>query len=72
MAEAAVTSKGQITIPADIRRAMGLKAKDRVVFTVLPDGTAVMRAKTKSAKDLAGFLTPKSKKRVPTKDLGYS
>ena len=52
MAEAAVTSKGQITIPADIRRAMGIKAKDRVVFTVMPDGTTVMRAKTKSIASL--------------------
>ena len=72
MAEAAVTSKGQITIPADIRKAMGLKEKDRVVFTLLPDGTTVMRAKTQSARDLAGILKRKSKKRVPTKDLGYS
>ena len=72
MAEAAVTSKGQITIPADIRKAMGLQEKDRVVFTVLPDGTTVMRAKTRSAKDLAGKLKSRSKKRVPTKDLGYN
>ena len=56
MAEAAVTSKGQITIPADIRRAMGLKTKDRVVFTVMPDGTTVMRAKTKSISSLKGTL----------------
>jgi hypothetical protein len=48
---------------------MGLKAKVRVVFTLLPDGTTVMRAKSKSAKDLASFLKPKSGKGVPTKDL---
>ena len=65
MAEAAVTSKGQITIPADIRRAMGLKAKDRVVFTVMPDGTTVMRAKTKSLADMKGTLKKPNKKRVP-------
>ncbi|XOV83674.1 MAG: AbrB/MazE/SpoVT family DNA-binding domain-containing protein [bacterium] len=56
MAEAAVTSKGQITIPADVRKAMGLKNKDRVVFTVLPDGTTIMRAKTKSITELEGIL----------------
>lgn len=62
MAEAAVTSKGQITIPADIRRAMGLKTKDRVVFTVMPDGTTVMRAKTKSIASLKGMLKNSGKK----------
>jgi len=56
MAEATVTSKGQITIPAEIRSAMGLKAQDRVVFTLMPDGTTVMRAKTKSIKGLKGML----------------
>jgi AbrB family looped-hinge helix DNA binding protein len=62
MTEAAVTSKGQITIPADIRRAMGLKAKDRVVFTVMPDGTTVMRPKTRSIVSLKGMLKNPGKK----------
>ena len=68
MTEAAVTSKGQITIPADIRRAMGLKTKDRVVFTVMPDGTTVMRAKTKNITSLKGKLAHQGK-RVPVSAL---
>lgn len=56
MSEAAVTSKGQITIPLQVREAMGLQAQDRVLFTVLPDGTTVMRAKTRKLSDLAGSL----------------
>ena len=56
MSEATVTTKGQVTIPADIRKAMGLKAQDRVVFTPLLDGTVVMRAKTRSMNDLKGML----------------
>ena len=71
MAEAAVTSKGQITIPVEIRRAMGLQSQDRVVFTMLPNGTTVMRAKTKSIRDVAGVLEPGSKKRVPTDKLSF-
>lgn len=62
MAEAAVTSKGQITIPTSIRKAMGLKAKDRVVFTVMPDGTTVMRAKTRDIASLAGSIRKPAKK----------
>jgi AbrB family looped-hinge helix DNA binding protein len=68
MAEAAVTSKGQITIPVDVRQAMGLHPQDRVVFTVMPDGTTVMRAKTRSLKDLVGALRGRSKK-VPVKSM---
>ena len=71
MAEAAVTSKGQITIPADIRRAMGIKAKDRVVFTVMPDGTTVMRAKTKSVTSLKGVLKNPGKK-VPVSSMRHT
>jgi AbrB family looped-hinge helix DNA binding protein len=70
MAEAAVTSKGQITIPAEIRSAMGLKAQDRVVFTLMPDGTTVMRAKTKSIKNLKGMLKNPGR-RVPVGDMRH-
>jgi AbrB family looped-hinge helix DNA binding protein len=68
MAEAAVTSKGQITIPADVRRAMGLHPQDRVVFTVMPDGTTVMRAKTRSLPELVGTLK-RRRKSVRVKDM---
>jgi AbrB family looped-hinge helix DNA binding protein len=70
MAEAAVTSKGQITIPAEIRSAMGLKAQDRVVFTLMPDGTTVMRAKTRSIKSLKGMLKNPGR-RVPVRDMRH-
>jgi len=70
MAEASITSKGQITIPAEIRRKMNLNPNDRVVFTLLPNGTTVMRPKNRLVKELAGSLKSKTgKKRVATKDL---
>ena len=56
MSEATVTSKGQVTIPADIRKALGLSPGERVVFTRLEDGTTVMRAKTRSILQLKGLL----------------
>jgi AbrB family looped-hinge helix DNA binding protein len=63
MSEATMTSKGQVTIPADIRKALGLSAGERVVFTRLEDGTTVMRAKTRSILDLKAMLKSKRGKR---------
>ena len=68
MAEAAVTSKGQITIPAEIRKQMNLRPQDKVVFTLLPNGTTVMRAKNRSVTSLAGTIES-TKKRIAIKDM---
>ncbi len=58
MSDATLTSKGQITIPANIRKALRLSTGERVVFTQLDDGTVIMRAKTRSILDLKGLLQP--------------
>jgi AbrB family looped-hinge helix DNA binding protein len=70
MSEATVTSKGQITIPVDIRQSLGLQAQDRVTFTPMPDGTVVLRAKTKSILDLRGLLQPVPGLVVSVDDMG--
>lgn len=57
MSEAKLNNKGQITIPADIRRGLGLTAHDRLTFTLMPDGVVLLRAKKKSILDLKGMLT---------------
>jgi AbrB family looped-hinge helix DNA binding protein len=62
MSEATLTSKGQVTIPAEIRKALGLTAGERIVFTQLDDGTTVMRAKTRSIVDLKGILKSRAAK----------
>ena len=71
MSEATMTSKGQVTIPADIRKSMRLQAGERVVFTQLEDGTTVLRAKTRSILDLKGFLKPVAQKgaKVSIRDM---
>lgn len=68
MSEATMTSKGQVTIPAEIRKAMSLSAGERVVFTQLDDGTTVMRAKTRSILQLKGLLKAATKKRKVSVD----
>jgi AbrB family looped-hinge helix DNA binding protein len=56
MASAAVTSKGQITIPAEVREDLGLKVGDRVSFIKGENGEYIMKAKTGSLMDLKGFI----------------
>jgi antitoxin PrlF len=56
MHAAKVTSKGQITIPAEVRNAMELKPGTKVVFYPDANGGFVMRASTGSIMDLRGIL----------------
>jgi antitoxin PrlF len=53
--KAKLTSKGQITIPAALRRAMGLKAGGRVAFFEGEDGEFILR-RVKSIMELRGCL----------------
>ncbi len=46
--QAKLTSKGQITIPREIRRAMGVQAGDRVLFESDKDGIRVRPVRTAS------------------------
>lgn len=61
---ATLTSKGQTTIPKEIRDGLGIKPGDRMTFTLMLDGTVVMRVKRKSVMDLAGVLHKKGRKPV--------
>jgi len=61
---ATLTSKGQTTIPKEIRDGLGIKPGDRMTFTLMPDGTVVLRVKRKSVMDLAGVLHKKGRKPV--------
>ncbi len=59
MTTAQISDKGQITIPADIRRKLGLKAKSRVQIEV-QDNVAVLRP-VKSILELSGVLHEQAK-----------
>lgn len=51
---ATVTSKGQVTIPAALRRACGLNPGDRLRFIEGADGRVYMVPVTRPLTDLAG------------------
>ena len=54
-AAAKITSKGQVTIPAEVREALSLREGDRLEFVESPDGWRV-RAVNLTVGDLRGFL----------------
>jgi antitoxin PrlF len=67
--EATLTSKGQTTIPKDIRDRLGMKPGDRMTFTLMPDRTVVIRVKRKSILALAGSLRKKGRKAIAVSQL---
>ena len=67
--DATLTSKGQTTIPKEIRDRLRIRPGDRMTFTLMPDGTVVMRVKNKRVVELAGTLRKKGQKPVPIEQL---
>jgi len=56
MSAATVTSKGQITIPVDVRLALRIEAGDRVEFVEVEPGRFELVPATRSVKDLKGMF----------------
>lgn len=67
MAKSTVASKGQTTVPAEVRAALHAKPGTRLEWHVTPDGDVIARAKTLSILDLAGSV--KTDKDVDIKDM---
>ena len=56
MTTATISSKGQITIPAEVRRALQVDAGDRVEFVEVEPGRYEFFAATRSVTDLKGLF----------------
>ncbi|WP_082845647.1 AbrB/MazE/SpoVT family DNA-binding domain-containing protein [Paraburkholderia caribensis] len=56
MAKSTVTSKGQTTVPPEVRAALRAGPGTRLEWHVTPDGDVIVRAKTLSILDLAGSV----------------
>jgi AbrB family looped-hinge helix DNA binding protein len=64
---ASVTERGQVTIPAEVRRALGLKKRDKVVFA-LEDGTVVLKKPALTLDDVVMSI-PALKKPMSWKEM---
>lgn len=56
MPASTVTSKGQITIPAEVRKALGLRTGSRVAFVPTSDGSYKIVAETRTIRALRGAV----------------
>lgn len=58
MTAATITSKGQVTIPRDVRAALNLSAGDRLDFVRMEDGNYAIVPASRSVRALRGVLAP--------------
>jgi antitoxin PrlF len=68
-AESTLSSKGRMTVPKGIREKLSSSTGDQVTFTLMPDGTVLLRAKKKSVMGLAGSLRRKGRRPFPVEQL---
>ena len=68
---ATVTSKGRITIPANVRQALRIEAGDRVEFVEVASGRFELFAATRSVKELKGMFG-KAAKRVSIDEMNQA
>lgn len=61
MSSATLTSKGRITIPADVRVSLGIDAGDRVEFVQVQLGCFELIAATQSVTGLKGLVRKPAK-----------
>jgi antitoxin PrlF len=69
MPNATLTTKGQVTIPIQVRSALGLETGDRVEFVELEKGKFAIVAATRSVKELKGLFRGKRRKPVSIEEM---
>ena len=55
---AATTQRNQVTIPAEVRRLLGLKPRDKVAFTIEDDGVVRLAPASFSLESAYGSVRP--------------
>jgi AbrB family looped-hinge helix DNA binding protein len=69
MPSATLTTKGQTTIPKQVRDHLGIRSGDRLDFVILADGTVVVKPGTTHVSELKGLLYRKEAKPVSVEDM---
>jgi AbrB family looped-hinge helix DNA binding protein len=69
MATSTLTSKGQITVPKEIRDHLKLRTGQRLEFQVAADGRVVMRPRSRDVRDLKGIVRTSRRKTVSVEEM---
>jgi len=69
MALATLTSKGQVTIPKEVRSSLQLHTGDKIEFVITESREALMRPVTKKVDDVFGRLHRPGRKPVSIENI---
>jgi antitoxin PrlF len=69
MASSTLTSKGQITIPLQVRKALGVGSGDRLEFVEIDHGKFAIVAARRSVRELEGMFQNKRRKPVSIEEM---
>lgn len=69
---ATVSSKGQVTIPKEVRERLGIHQGDRIEFVVDSQGAVSLQPLKRSVRELAGFLHRPGRPAVTLKEMDES
>jgi antitoxin PrlF len=69
MPTATLTTKGQVTIPKEVRDHLGVDTGDRLSFVVQDDGTVIVKPITRHVRELGGLLHRPGQRPVTTNEM---
>ena len=69
MPKATITSKGQLTLPKEVRSRLGVAAGDQIEFRIEADGTITVLPAKGSARHLFGLLGSTHAETVSIEDM---
>jgi len=72
MPTATMTTKGQVTIPKEVREHLGVETGDRLSFVVQEDGTVIVKPITRHVRELGGLLQRPGKRPVSVNEMDES
>ncbi|HEV8574756.1 MAG TPA: AbrB/MazE/SpoVT family DNA-binding domain-containing protein [Dehalococcoidia bacterium] len=64
-----MTTKGQVTIPKEVRDHLGVETGDRLSFVVQEDGTVVVKPITRHVRELGGLLERSGQRSVSIDEM---
>ena len=72
MPTATLTTKGQVTIPKEVRQHLGIDTGDRLSFVVQEDGTVLVKPITRHVRELGGLLRRQGQRSVSILEMDES